>query len=77
MAKSEKQGYIDRLIGHIAESEEISLEDAAKEFVKRSDHSIDFDNLPKQGHIWVDRGLVMSCEGAPHANHQVFKRQTT
>lgn len=36
---------------------------------------IDLDNLPDQGHIWIDRGAVMSCEGAPHPNHHVFKRR--
>lgn len=24
-------------------------------------------------HKWVDRGLIMSCEGAGHANHRHFK----
>lgn len=36
---------------------------------------IDMDNLPKQEHRWVDRGVVMSCEGAGHPNHRHFKRQ--
>lgn len=36
--------------------------------------TVDLDNLPKQTHRWVDRGLVMSCEGAGHANHRHFKR---
>jgi len=26
-------------------------------------------------HRWVDRGAVMSCEGAGHANHRAFKRR--
>jgi len=36
---------------------------------------IDLNNLPKQTHRWVDRGLVLSCEGAGHPNHRSFKRQ--
>lgn len=35
--------------------------------------SVDIDNLPKQKHNWVDRGTVMSCEGADHANHHAYK----
>ena len=34
----------------------------------------DMDNPPKVEHFWVDRGQVMSCEGAAHPNHRVFKR---
>lgn len=26
-------------------------------------------------HRWVDRGQVMSCEGAAHGNHRAFKRR--
>ena len=40
-----------------------------------NESSIDLDNLPKQTHVWVDRGLVMSCEGAGHPNHRHFKIQ--
>jgi len=42
-----------------------------KEDVIRETGGIDLDNLPKQGHHWVKRGLVMSCEGV-HANHRHF-----
>lgn len=27
-------------------------------------------------HVWVDRGLKMSCEGAGHPMHQSWKRQS-
>jgi hypothetical protein len=36
---------------------------------------LDIDNLPGQSHSWVDRGMVMSCEGAGHANHHAYKRR--
>lgn len=36
--------------------------------------AVDIDNLTPQKHIWVDRGLVMSCEYAGHASHRSFKR---
>lgn len=37
-------------------------------------HTVDISKLTPQVHIWVDRGLVMSCEGAGHASHRTFKR---
>lgn len=35
---------------------------------------LDFDSIPNQQHNWVDRGVVMSCEGGNHPYHQVYKR---
>jgi len=35
--------------------------------------SIDLDNLKPTAHNWVDRGLIMSCEGANHPYHEVSK----
>jgi len=34
----------------------------------------DLDNMKPQEHRWVDRGLILSCEGAAHPYHQVSKR---
>lgn len=36
-------------------------------------HTVELDNLSPIKHRWVDRGLVLSCEGAGHPNHQSFK----
>lgn len=33
----------------------------------------DMDNPPKVIHRWVDRGLILSCEGAGHPNHRHHK----
>lgn len=46
-----------------------------EELKKTSEYTLDLDNLPPVKHRWVDRGLVLSCEGAGHPNHRVFKRQ--
>lgn len=35
--------------------------------------TVDIDNLKPIAHRWVDRGAVMSCEGAGHPNHRSFK----
>jgi hypothetical protein len=68
------KSLIDEQIEAIAQAQEISVADASKLFVKNSDYVTELDNLPKQNHIWVDRGLKYSCEGAAHANHQAWKR---
>lgn len=41
---------------------------------KQSEFAMDLDNMPPKQHNWIDRGGVMSCEGATHPNHRVFKR---
>lgn len=41
---------------------------------KRSEYFLDLDNLKPQQHNWIDRGVVVSCEGAAHPNHRVYKR---
>lgn len=33
---------------------------------------IDLDNLPKQTHNWVKRGVKLSCENAFHPHHSHF-----
>ena len=46
-----------------------------EELKETTEYTFDMDSLQPKKHFWVDRGLVMSCEGADHANHRVFKRQ--
>lgn len=52
-------------VGRDAEGEPI--------FAPKAEGVFDIDNAEKPEHNWVDRGLVMSCEGADHANHRHFK----
>lgn len=61
--------------------EQVEFEQQAKDYgqirdemSKKSEFMLEMDSLPKQNHVWVDRGAVMSCEGAAHANHHVYKR---
>lgn len=39
----------------------------------------DLDEIVEAGrkvqHFWVDRGLKLSCEGATHPNHHVWKKK--
>lgn len=69
-----KKSYIDELIEGVAENTGVPVKEVAQEFEKRSDATVNL-NFPGQEHRWVDRGLVLSCEGASHPNHRSFKRQ--
>lgn len=44
-------------------------------YAPKAEGVFDIDNAVKPEHNWVDRGLVMSCEGADHANHRHIKTQ--
>jgi len=52
----------------VIEEVEEQTEEQKPEFV------IDLNNMPKQEHRWVDRGLIISCENGGHPYHQVHKR---
>lgn len=43
-----------------------------KEDIVQETGGIDLDNLPRQKHNWVQRGLKVSCEGALHSHHSHF-----
>ncbi len=53
--------------------EGLSKEEVLEQMTKKNEYVADLDNLTPQQHVWVDRGLVMSCEGAGHPNHRSFK----
>ena len=44
-----------------------------EEIKRRTEYELNMDTLPAVSHFWVDRGEVMSCEGAGHPNHRHFK----
>lgn len=43
----------------------------------KPEFTVNLDELKPQEHRWVDRGLVVSCEGAGHPPHRAFKRSLT
>jgi len=69
-----KQAYLDEMIETMAAEEEITVEHARERLLKSSDHVFDINKVQPSNHFWVDRGQVMSCEGALHPNHRAFKR---
>jgi len=56
-----------------AEQSAFTKEEIAEKMANESEYSVDLDSLRSVEHIWVDRGAVMSCEGANHASHRHFK----
>lgn len=56
------------------EQKDMTSEEVKELMQKTSEFMLELDNLKPQEHRWIDRGLVMSCEGATHPNHRAFKR---
>jgi hypothetical protein len=52
-----------------------SYSEIKQDMQKQAVDTVDLNNMPSQEHHWVDRGLVLSCEGGSHPNHRSFKRQ--
>lgn len=55
----------------------------SKDFVKEEQvedispqFTINLDDLPKQQHNWVNRGLKMTCETPAHPYHEAWFKRT-
>lgn len=57
------------------EQEKMSYEEIKKAMENSSEFMVELDNLPKQKHIWTDRGLKFTCENAGHPMHEAWKRR--
>lgn len=47
-------------------------DDIKAELESRSEYVADLNNMPRVEHIWVERGIKISCEGAMHPHHSHF-----
>lgn len=56
----------------------MSREQVKEQLTQSSEAVVDVDELIEKSraiqHNWVQRGLKVSCEGAGHPNHQVWRR---
>lgn len=52
--------------------ERLKAEGQTKQQVLAETGGTDLDNLPSQTHVWVKRGIKVSCEGAMHPHHSHF-----
>lgn len=57
------------------EQSDKSYDEIKRQLEKSSDFMVELDNLPKQDHLWTDRGLKYTCEGANHPFHEAYKRK--
>ena len=69
MAKS----LVDAVIESIAETQEVSMSEASRQYVKNSERVVRLDDLPRVTHNWTDRGLKQTCENAGHPYHEAWK----
>jgi hypothetical protein len=53
-----------------AEQEGMTKDDVMEQLP--AEYKLDLDNMPKQEHNWVKRGIKVSCEGANHPHHSHF-----
>ncbi len=58
------------------QTDEMSRDDYIEREKRRVQYLLDLQNLKPQEHNWVDRGEVMSCEGAMHPHHRAFKKRS-
>ena len=59
-----------------SEQSGMSYDDIKHAMAMRNESVVELDNLPKQQHKWVDRGLKFTCEGANHPTHEAWVRRT-
>jgi len=52
----------------------LSKEEILDQLRQTAEFVADINNLKPQQHRWIDRGKIMSCEGAGHPYHQASKR---
>lgn len=52
-----------------------TYEQIRQQMEARNEAIVELDNLPKQEHLWIDRGLKMTCEAGNHPYHEVWKRR--
>ncbi len=57
------------------QTKEVDREEVKAQLEEENEFVLDLENQPKQGHIWTDRGLKMTCENAGHPPHEAWKRR--
>ena len=65
--------YAQQLKERNASQEGLNRDQIKDQLTNQSEYVFDPDTAVPPDHHWVERGLVMSCEGANHPNHRHFK----
>ena len=58
-----------------SEGEEVTHNQVVSEMKKMADHTIDLSKLTPQKHIWIPRGMKLTCENAGHPYHEAWVRK--
>lgn len=58
-----------------AEQSGMSYDEIKHAMAMKNESVVELDNLPKQDHLWTDRGLKYTCENAGHPYHEAWKRR--
>lgn len=74
---SDRLTYKERQAAIKEEQSEMSYEEIKQAMAAKSEFMLELDNLPKQNHVWTDRGLKFTCENAGHAAHEAWKRRSS
>jgi hypothetical protein len=53
----------------------LSRQEIAQRMAAESEAVFDPETAVKPRHNWIDRGLVMTCEGSGHPTHRAYKRR--
>lgn len=69
------KSYEERKAEIKEQQSQMSYDDIKKQMASNSEFMAELDNLPKQNHIWIDRGLKMTCEDAGHPWHEAYKKR--
>jgi hypothetical protein len=60
-----------------SEQSGLSKDQIKDQMEQQSEYAFDLDNFPSVSHNFIQRGIVISCEGAGHPSHRHFlKRQS-
>lgn len=71
---SDRQWYEDYQAAISQQQQGKSPEEIEALLQTTAEHVFNPDTAEPIRHVWVDRGLKMSCEGAGHPHHQAWKR---
>jgi hypothetical protein len=66
LSKEQRQAQVE------AEQEGMTREEIAAAMARKADYVLDLENVPRNTHRWVRRGIKVSCEGAGHPHHSHF-----
>jgi hypothetical protein len=74
MSSSETQTYSERKAEIKERQSTMTREQIFEHMAHKNESAVDLNNLPAQSHNFVNRGVVVTCEGAGHPSHRFYKR---